>query len=55
MVDPDCDLQFWNAEKGVDVDAGDGVDEEVMFSWFRVSRGKRYRDRVVVSSLLAVR
>ena len=55
MVDPNCDLRFWNAEKGVDVDAGDGADEEVMLSWFRVLRGKWYRDRIVVNSLLATR
>ena len=53
MVDPNRDLRFWNAEKGVDVDAGDGADEEVTLSWFRDSRGKRYRDRIGVSCLLA--
>jgi hypothetical protein len=26
-------LVIWNAEKGVDVDAGDGADVEVMLSW----------------------
>ena len=45
---------IWNAEKGVDVDAGDGVNLEVMLSWWYSSRGKSDRDRVVVSCLLAV-
>ena len=31
---------IWNAEKGVDVDAGDGVDVEIMLSWWCGSRGR---------------
>jgi hypothetical protein len=48
-------LVIWNAEKGVDVDAGDGVDLEVMLLWRYISRGKRDRDRVVARCLLAMR
>jgi hypothetical protein len=46
---------IWNAEKGVDVDAGDGANLEVMLSWCYVPRGKSDRDRVVMSCLLTMR
>lgn len=37
----------------MDNDAGDGVDVEVILSWFCALRGKRDRDRVVASCLFA--